>query len=100
MKILHFVDAAGTDENFFPAANVNQISVTDNASVIVHIKNSGDEADHTFDLTCTACNSDEVALRLAQEIGANQIQFGGVLKVIAATAPFADVTTVAFAAGS
>ena len=100
MKILHFVDAAGTDENFFPAANVNQISVTDNASVIVHIKNSGDEADHTVDLTTTAGKSDEVALRLAQEIGANQIQFGGVLKVIASTAPFADVTTVAFAAGS
>ena len=100
MKILHFVDAAGTDENFFPAASVNQISVTDNASVIVHINNSGDEADHQVDLTCTANKSDEVALRLAQEVGEGRVHSGGILKVIAATAPFADVSAVGFTAGT
>ena len=100
MKMLHFVDAAGTDENFFPAGNCNQIEIPDNASVKLYFKNSGDEADHVVDLTCTAGKSDEVGLRLAQEIGAPQVQYGGVLKVIAATAPFADVTTVAYTAGS
>ena len=47
--------------------------------------------------TCTAGKSDEVALRLAQEVAQGNHD---VLKVIASTAPFADVTTVAYAAGS
>ena len=98
MKLLHFVDAAGTDENFFPAGNVNQISVTDGTSVVVHIANSGDEADHTVDLTCTV--PEDVALRLAQEIGNQTVNGGGVLTIKATVAPFADVSAVAFTAGS
>ena len=98
MKLLHFVDAAGTDENFFPAGNVNQISVIDGTSVVVHIANSGDEADHQVDLTCTV--PEDVALRLAQEIGNLRVNAGGVLTIKASTAPFADVSAVAFSAGS
>ena len=98
MKMLHFVDAAGTDENFFPAANCNQISVADGTSCILYFSNTGDEADHVVDLTCS--EPETVALRLAQEISAGQIQYGGVLKIIAATAPFADVSAVAFTAGA
>ena len=100
MKLLHFVDTAGSDETFVFAANINQIRVASTSSVVVSFPHSGDEADNTVTLTTATGKSDEVALRLAQEIGANQIQYGGVLKVIATTAPFADVTTVAFAAGS
>ena len=100
MKILHFVDAAGTDETFVPANHVNQIRVASNTSVVVSFKHSGDEADNTATLTTGTGKSDEVALRLAQEIGDTRVHSGGILKVIAATAPFADVTTVAFAAGS
>ena len=100
MKMMHFVDTAGSDENIFPAQNCNQISVTAATTVIIRFSNSGDEADHLVTLTTTSGKSDEVALRLAEEVGAGQIQYGGVLKCIAATAPFGDVTTVAYTAGS
>ena len=64
----------------------------------MHIANSGDEADHQVDLTCTV--PEDVALRLAQEIGNQTVTGGGVLTIKAATAPFADVSVVAFTAGS
>ena len=35
MKMLHFVDAAGTDENFFPAKNCVQIKEASNTSVVL-----------------------------------------------------------------
>ena len=98
MKILHFVDAAGTDENFFPASSCARIAVIDGTSVQVFFSNSGDEADHVVDLTCTV--PEDVASRLAQEISAGQVQYGGVLKIIADTAPFADVSAVEFTAGT
>mgnify|MGYP003144409331 CR=1 FL=1 len=99
MKLLHFVDAAGTDELFIAANAVTMIQVTDNASVIVGFKSADPAvtANDQVDLTCTAGKSDEVALRLAQEIAQGNHD---VLKVIASTAPFADVTTVAYTAGS
>ena len=99
MKLLHFVDAAGTDELFIAANAVTMIQVTDNASVIVGFKSADPAvtANDQVDLTCTAGKSDEVALRLAEDLGPGN---HGVLKVIASTAPFADVTTVAYTAGS
>ena len=100
MKMMHFVDTAGSDENFFPAQNCNQISVTAATTVIIRFSNSGDEADHFVTLTTTNGKSDEVALRLAEEVGEGRIHSGGVLKCIASTAPFADVSTVAYSAGS
>ena len=100
MKILHFVDAAGTDEHFCPVSTISQIEVTDNNTVKVLANRSGELTNDVYELTTGTGKSDEVALRLAQEIGANQIQYGGVLKVIAATAPFADVTVVGYTAGS
>ena len=100
MKMMHFVDTAGSDENIFPAQNCNQISVTAATTVIIRFSNSGDEADHLVTLTTTSCKSEEVDLSLAEVVGAGQIQYGGVLKCIAATAPFADVSTVAYTAGS
>ena len=100
MKMIHFVDTATSDENFFPAENCNQIAVTALTTVICYFENSGDELDHLVTLTTTSGKADEVALRLAQEVGAGQIQYGGVLKVLAATAPFGDVSTVAYTVGS
>jgi len=99
MKLLHFVDAAGTDETFVAASAVTMIQVTDNASVIVGFKSADPAvtANDQVDLTCTAGKSDEVALRLAQEIAQGNHD---VLKVIASTAPFADVSAVAYTAGS
>jgi len=101
MKMLHFVDAAGTDENFFPAKNCVQIKVASNTSVVAQFNNGdSDISSELITLTCATDKADEVALRLAEEVGAGQIQYGGVLKVIAATAPFADVSEVAYSAGS
>ena len=99
MKLLHFVDAAGTDETFVAASAVTMIQVTDNASVIVGFKSADPAvtANDQVDLTCTAGKSDEVALRLAQEIAQGNHD---VLKVIASTAPFSDVSAVAYTAGS
>ena len=101
MKMLHFVDAAGSDENFFPAKNCVQIKVASNTSVVLQFNNGdSDISSELITLTTTVGKSDEVALRMAQEIGADQVQYGGVLKCIASTAPFADVSTVAYTAGS
>ena len=101
MKILHFVDAAGSDENFFPAKNCVQIKVASTSSVVLQFNNGdSDISSELITLTCTTNKADEVALRMAEEVGAGQIQYGGVLKCIATTAPFTDVTTVAYTAGS
>ena len=101
MKILHFVDTAGSDENFFPANNCVQIKVASTSSVVLQFNNGdSDISSELITLTTTVGKSDEVALRLAQEIGAGQVHYGGVFKVIAATAPFVDVSTVAYTAGS
>ena len=100
MKILHFVDTAGSDETFFPAADCISIRVASTSSVVLAFAAKGDVSSDLITLTTTVGKSDEVALRMAEEVGASQIQYGGVLKCIAATAPFADVSTVAYSAGS
>jgi tetrahydromethanopterin S-methyltransferase subunit H len=101
MKMLHFVDSAGSDENFFPAKNCVQIKVASTSSVVLQFNNGdSDISSEVITLTTSTNKADEVALRMAEEVGAGQIQYGGVLKCIAATAPFADVTTVAYTAGS
>ena len=101
MKMLHFVEAAGEGENFFPAKSVNQIKVTATDTVkLLFANDDSDISSEIITLTTTVGKSDEVALRLAQEVGAGQIQYGGVLKIIAATAPFAAVSAVVYTAGS
>ena len=100
MKILQFIDAAGTDENFFPAANCTQVQVTNNTSVLLYFKNSGDITDHVVDMTCTAGKADEVALKMAEYIHGGGMGHAGIHKFIAATAPIADVSTIAYAIGA
>jgi len=101
MKMLHFVESAGTGENFFPAKNIGQIKVTAADTVVLLFANDdSDISSEIITLTTTSGKSDEVALRLAQEVGAGQIQYGGVLKIIAATAPFAAVSGVVYTAGT
>ena len=100
MKVLHFVDAAGTDENFLLAENFIKISVTDNASVICHFKNAGELAPDQVDITVTAGKSDEVALAMAEYITAGNVANGGVAKFIAGTAPLEDASAVAYSIGA
>jgi len=96
--MLYFIDTAGTDENFFPASICSRIAVIDGTSIKIFFTNSGDEADHSVDLTCG--EPETVALRLAQEIGNQTVTGGGVLTIKANTAPFTDVSVVAFSAGA
>ena len=98
MKMLHFVDAATTDERFVAAEDVKQIVVTDANSVIVYLDSLDPAvtANDSVDITCTAA-SHTVSLRLAEFIAHGK---NDVLTVKAATAPFTEASVVAYAAGS
>ena len=100
MKILHFVDAAGTDEHFFRGDAFNMVEVTNNTSVILHFTHSGDEMDHQIDLTCATGKADEVALIMAEYMAGGSIGHSGIHKFIAAKAPIEDVTTIEYTVGS
>ena len=104
MKMLHFVDAATTDETFVSSENIRMIQVTDANTVKVHIDGRSFEqtADVRLDqivLTATA-KSEVVALRLAEHMVATNIGGSNVLTVKAATTPFTEVSTVAFTVGA
>ena len=69
MKILHFVDAAGTDEHYVPAKNVNLVETINNANLKVWFSNSdGNTNDHRIDISCTPADSaDEMADYFAEQ---------------------------------
>jgi hypothetical protein len=100
MKILHFVDAAGSDETFFPAADCISIRVASTSSVELYFAAKGDVASDKITLTTTVGKSDEVGLKMAEYIHGGGMGHAGIHKFIAATAPIADVSTIAFAAGA
>ena len=102
MKMFHFVDAAGTDEHIVPITEVKTIKVADATSVIVYIT-SLDPAVAAYgnvDLTVTSGKSDEVALRLAEYMTGTQPGGANVLTVKASTAPFTEISSVAWTDGS
>ena len=100
MKILDFVDAAGSYESFFPAADCILIRVNSTSSVILSFAAKGDVSSDVITLTTTVGKSDEVALKMAEYIHGGGIGHAGIHKFIAATAPITDCSTVAFTAGS
>ena len=100
--MFHFVDAAGTDEHIVPITEVKTIKVADATSVIVYIT-SLDPAVAAYgnvDLTVTSGKSDEVALRLAEHMSATGIGGNNTLTIKASTAPFTEISTVAWTDGS
>jgi len=100
--MFHFVDAAGTDEHIVPITEVKTIKVADATSVIVYIT-SLDPAVAAYgnvDLTCATGKSDEVALRLAEYMAATKVGGANTLTIKAATAPFTEVSTVAWTDGA
>jgi len=104
MRMLHFVDTAGSDETFVSSDHIHMIQVTDANTVKVHIKDRAFEetADVRLDqivLTATA-KSAVVALRLSEHMVATNHGGSSVLTVKAATSPFTEVSTVAFTAGA
>jgi len=100
MKILHFVDAAGSDEHFFRGDRFNMVEVTNNTSVICHFENNGDELEHQIDLTVTAGQADEVAAIMAEYMAGGSIGHAGIHKFIAATAPISACSSIAYTVGS
>jgi hypothetical protein len=101
-KMIHFVDAAGTDEHFIPASEIYTIKVADATSVICYVT-SLDPAVAAFgnvDLTVTDGKSDEVALRLAEYMVGTQPGGANVLTVKADTAPFTEISAVAWTDGA
>ena len=104
MKMLHFVDAATTDETIISSDNIQMIQVTDANTVNVHFKDRSFEqtADVRLDqmvLTATA-KSEVVALRLAELMVGTNMGGANVLTIKAAVAPFTEVSTVAFTVGA
>ena len=64
MKILHFVEATGTDEFAFPADNVTAINVENDQAIRIWFSNSdGNTNDHRIDITgiLPADSADEAA---------------------------------------
>jgi len=109
MKLLHFVDAAGTDEHYVPASAVNMLEVTDARTVVVHFSNSDTNVgDHIVTLTTPTGSSDELLLAVAEQLIDTGVASSGVTKIAAST-HFAnsygfngasDLQVVAYTAGS
>ena len=100
MKILHFVDAAGTDETFFKAENFIKVRVADATSVICHFKNAGELAPDQIDITVTAGKADETALIMAEYMLEGSVGHGGILKFVAGEGRLTDASSIAFTAGT
>jgi len=102
MRILNFVDGAGTDEIFVNSSQIRAVQVTSNTNVNVYFASQDPAvtANDKVALTCGTGKSHLVALKLSELMVASNIGGASVLKVIAATAPFADVSTVAYSAGA
>jgi hypothetical protein len=100
MKVLHFVDTAGSDEHFFPAGNMTMIEVQNNTSVRVYFSNSGDITDHEIDITTDTDKADEVALVIAEHMTAGNVANGGVFKFVAGASPIEDATAIAYSIGA
>ena len=69
MKILHFVEATGTDEFAFPAKNVTAINLENDQGIRIWFSNSdGNTNDHRIDVSCTPADSaDEMADYFAEQ---------------------------------
>jgi hypothetical protein len=101
MKILHFVDAAGSDETFLKADNFVRVRVDNNTSVIcMFTSRDGDFTPDTVDITVTADKADEVALKMAEYMVDGSVGHGGIIKFIAGSAPLEDASAIEFTAGS
>jgi len=107
MKLLHFVDAAGTDEHYVPAKNVNLIEVINAANLKVWFSNSDtDVSDHNVQVGVTSGTADECLLALSEHLIDTGIHSHGVTKVIAGGAipnsyGFGGaIASVAYTAGS
>tara|TARA_R110001599_G_scaffold6892_1_gene34242 strand:+ start:263 stop:571 length:309 start_codon:yes stop_codon:yes gene_type:complete len=102
MKMLHFVDGAA-DQLFINSEKVSAFRVSDADTVLVRFQSLEDPTEATGDdvVTLTATGkAAEVALRLGNLMVGTNIGGPSVLTIKAATAPFAEVSTVAYTVGA
>ena len=99
MKMMHFVDTAGSDEHIVPATEIKTIKVLDAASVLCYITSMDPAvaALSSVDLTVTAGQADEVALKIAQIIAQGD---NDVTTIVAAGTGFEVVSAVAWTDGA
>ena len=99
MKMMHFVDTAGSDEHIVPATEIKTIKVLDATSVLCYITSMDPAvaALSSVDLTVTSGKSDEVALNIARIIAQGD---NDETTIVATGTGFADVSTVAWTDGT
>ena len=105
MKMLHFVDVATSDETFIMSSKIHKISVVSVDSVEVMFDGPASVAGFTdveFDkvILTSVANANEIALRLAQHMVATNLVGPNVLTIKAGTAPFTELTAVAYTTGA
>lgn len=109
MKLLHFVDSAGSDEHYVPDHAVTLIDMFNNANLKIWFKNSDTNvSDHEVQLGVTAGTADECLLAVADLLTGGGIGSQGVYKFEAGTAfpnargfnAAANLLSVAYTAGS
>ena len=102
MRMLHFVDAATTDETFVSSDKIQAMRVTDANTVILYFQSidhpDGEDLSMDFITLTATAKSEVVALRLADYMAATNIGGPSVLTVKASTARFTEIGTVAYAA--
>jgi uncharacterized membrane protein len=99
MRMVHFVDTAGSDEAFVPSENISLIQVTSATNINVYwpSKDPAVTANDVVALTCVAA-SDEVAKKLANYMVATNVGGASVLTVDATNFD-ANLSAVAYTAG-
>ena len=101
MRILKFVDAATTDEHYFPVGVIVAVEVTDNNTVKVFANLSGELTNDVVELTCTGTtNATAVAEKVCEYLYAGGIGYQGIKEIKAGTGDFALVTAISHSAGS
>jgi len=85
MKLLHFVDTAGSDEHYIPAKNVNLVEVINNASLKVWFSNSDSSiSDSNVQVGVTAGTADECLLAISEHLIDTGVHSYGILEIKAA----------------
>ena len=109
MKILHFVDAAGTDEHYVPAKNVNLVEMINTSNIKVWFSNSDTNvSDHEIQIGTATGKAYEALMTIGEHMLDDGIaQRAPIAKFQASThvtnsygLKASDIASVAYTAGS
>ena len=101
MRMVHFVDTAGSDEAFVNSESITLIQITSATNINVYWESQDPAvtANDVVALTCVSGYTDEVAKKLANYMVATNVGGASVLTVDASNFD-ANLSTVAYTAGS